>query len=103
MQTHERIRLEPVTARRMSPVDHDDLGARRGDQRVGECHPGCAASDDEVVGYDGSLWRDFTTRARGDQAKRAGTSRESRVYFHLTVLPLGASTVAEGHDLLAAP
>ena len=65
MQTHERIRLEPVPARRVSPVDHDDLGAGRVDQRVGEGHPRCAASDDEVVGFEGSLrhgTRDFITR-----------------------------------------
>ena len=54
MQTHERIRLEPVPARRVSPVDHDDSAPGRVDQRVGEGHPRGAASDDQVVGFDPS-------------------------------------------------
>ena len=70
MQTHERIRLEPVPARRVSPVDHHDLGAGRVDQRVGESHPRCAASDDEVVGFEDLLRHGVQTSpppARGNQ------------------------------------
>ena len=54
MQAHERVRLVPVSAGRMAPVDHDDLRAGRADQRIGEGHPGRATSDDEVVRLDGS-------------------------------------------------
>jgi hypothetical protein len=70
MQTQARVCLEPVTARRVSSVDHDDLGAGRADQQVGECHPGRAASEDEVVRLGASLrhgTRDFITRARENQ------------------------------------
>jgi hypothetical protein len=48
--THERIRLEPVPAGRVTPVDHDDVDVRRRvEERIGERHPRRAAADDEVV------------------------------------------------------
>ena len=54
VQAHKRIRLEPVPAGRVPPVDHDDVGPRRIYQRVGERHPRGAASDDQVVRFDAS-------------------------------------------------
>ena len=52
MEAHERIGVEPVAARPVTPVDQHDLGVGVRDQRVGEGHPRRTGSDDEVVGLD---------------------------------------------------
>ena len=53
VQLHERVRLQPVAADAVPPVDERHPG-RRGvlDQRVRERHPHRAGPDHEVVGFD---------------------------------------------------
>lgn len=48
MEAHERIGVQPVAPRPVTPVDQHDLGVAVRDQRVGEGHPRCTGSDDEV-------------------------------------------------------
>jgi hypothetical protein len=52
MQAHKWIRVVPVTARRVTPVDHHNLDIRIGDQRIGERHPGSTGADHQVVSLD---------------------------------------------------
>jgi hypothetical protein len=52
VEAHERIGVEPVAARPVTPVDEHDLGVRVRDQRVRERHPRRTRSDDEVIGLD---------------------------------------------------
>ena len=52
MEPYERIGVQPVAARLVTPVDQNDLGVRVRDQRVGEGHPGRTGPDNEVVGLD---------------------------------------------------
>lgn len=52
MKPHERIGHRPVAARLVVAIDHDDRGVRFGHQRVGECEPHRARTDDEVIGLE---------------------------------------------------
>ncbi len=52
VKADERISIQPVTARPVTPVDQHDLGVRVRDQRVGEGHPRGTGSDNHVVGLD---------------------------------------------------
>jgi hypothetical protein len=52
VELHERIRVEPVTARTWTTVDHDDVGIAVLDQRVDEGHAHGTGTHDEVVGLD---------------------------------------------------
>ena len=52
VQLHERVRVEPVTAGSMAPLDHHDVGVAVLDQRVDERHPERAGTDDEIVGLE---------------------------------------------------
>ena len=49
MQADEGVGIIPVAAGRGSPIHHDDLGIRLGDERVRERHSGRSAADDEIV------------------------------------------------------
>jgi hypothetical protein len=49
MQADEGVGIIPVAAGRGSPIHHDDLGVRLGDERVRERHSGRSAADDEIV------------------------------------------------------
>jgi hypothetical protein len=52
VEPHERIRVEPVAARPVTPVDQHDLGLGVRQERVGECHSRRTGSHDQVVGLD---------------------------------------------------
>ena len=52
METHERIDIEPVTARTMPPVNDNHVDVRLGDQRIDERHPSSTGAHNEVVGLD---------------------------------------------------
>ena len=68
VQPDERVRVEPVTAGAMPPVDEHDLGVRIAQQRVHERHPRRPRPDDEVIGlqlvHAGPLGGDRRTRRR---------------------------------------
>ena len=71
MELHERIRVLPVTARRMTTVDERDVHVGMVDQRVRESHTHCARAHDEVEAP--------TTRARrlfGGADRRCGARLE---------------------------
>jgi len=66
VQPHERVRVVPVAARAMAPVDHNHVGVAGRDQRIDERHSGGARPYDQVVGLDrvhGEILR--PGRARG--------------------------------------
>ena len=70
MEADERVGVQPVAARSVTPVDEHDLGVRVRDQRVGERHSRRTGSDDEVVGLDfphGSSLRPRIAAARADR------------------------------------
>ena len=52
VELHERVRVEPVAAGSMTPLDHHHVGVAVLDQRVDEGHPERAGADDEVVGLE---------------------------------------------------
>jgi len=49
VELHERVRVQPMTARSMAPLDHHDIGITVLDHAVDERHPERAGTDDEVV------------------------------------------------------
>ena len=50
VQLDEGVRVQPVAAWTMAPIDHDDLGVGMLKQGVDEPHSECARTDHEVVG-----------------------------------------------------
>lgn len=50
MQLDEGVRIQPVAAWSVSPIDNDDLGVGILKQGVDEPHSECARADHEIVG-----------------------------------------------------
>ena len=52
VQANERIRVQPMTSRSLSAVDHRHLDVRLGHQRVGEGEAARARSYHQIIGID---------------------------------------------------
>src|SRR4029077_202468 len=52
VQVHERVGVEPVTARPVAALDDHHVGGRVVDERVDEAHADRPGADDEVVGIE---------------------------------------------------
>ena len=94
MEAHERIGVQPVATRPVTPVDQHDLGVGVRNQRVGEGHPRRTGSHNEVVGLDFPHRLKATTRVAravqlGGKSLRLGQQLNS---------PLAAAWVASGRE-----
>jgi hypothetical protein len=54
VQPDEWVRVEPVAARAMPPIDEDDARIGLGDESVDKRHAGRPGTDHEIVGLEGS-------------------------------------------------
>ena len=97
MQPHERVRVEPVPARAVPPVDQRDPDVGMVDQRVGERHPGRARPDHHVVGLDHARHR-LTVAATGWTGQRsfAPTAKTQVTRARVCLRSLHARDLHEG-------
>ena len=52
VNAHERVRIVPMAARTVAPLDHHDVRITFSDERIGKRHPGSPGSDDKIVSLD---------------------------------------------------